>query len=547
MLSGLILALAFTIQSPVNYEISLAGNFAEPRPNHFHGGTDIKTGGVEGKAIFAVDDGFVAMVSIGIGGYGNALYVQHPNGTTSQYCHLKKFTPQIAAMVRTWQYKHHQSSGIMHFMPTDMPVAQRQFIAVSGNTGASQAPHLHLELHDTRSWDMLDPLEFFADHVKDTYAPLAHGFMAYPVYGEGCFYGGSTKQTYGFSNHNLTRQFTAWGKVGFGLWANDYSEVTYNRLGVRQVQLYVDDKLWFQSNTSRIPADDNMQVNAWGDYEHYLRYHVWYMRSYVPSGVTLPIFKVGADRGIVNFCEQRNYHLKYVLTDQKGNSSTYTFTVRATPTTLPKKQQTHPLFTLSSRKPYVVQLPGMSLSVGPNNMAETLTLKPQVKFQLGKLSNAYRLTPGSTPLFHYSPISIRLNRKVKDPTKLYIVGHFGTDKYFVGTYSNGWVTGSVRDLGASYEIAIDEEAPQIMPVNQASWGARGMLTIALADKHSGVKSYEAFIDGRFVLFEQAEKSNLLHCNIATTPIKRTHSAHQLKFIAADNCGNKRTFTASINY
>ena len=27
--------------SPVNYDVVLAGNFGEPRPNHFHGGVDV--------------------------------------------------------------------------------------------------------------------------------------------------------------------------------------------------------------------------------------------------------------------------------------------------------------------------------------------------------------------------------------------------------------------------------------------------------------------------------------------------------------------------
>ena len=67
-------ASAFEYGSPVNYEIMLAGNFGEPRPNHFHGGIDIKTDGVEGKPIFSIGDGYVSQVSIGVAGFGNAVY-----------------------------------------------------------------------------------------------------------------------------------------------------------------------------------------------------------------------------------------------------------------------------------------------------------------------------------------------------------------------------------------------------------------------------------------------------------------------------------------
>ena len=96
MLVTLLLA-AISFHSPVHYDISLAGNFAEPRPNHFHGGTDVKTGQIEGKAIFSIGDGYVSEVSIGVGGYGNVVYVHHPEGYTSMYCHLKAFAPNILA------------------------------------------------------------------------------------------------------------------------------------------------------------------------------------------------------------------------------------------------------------------------------------------------------------------------------------------------------------------------------------------------------------------------------------------------------------------
>ena len=67
-----------TYHSPVDYKITLAGNFGEPRPNHFHGGLDIKTDNVEGKHIYSIGDGYVSRLTVGISGFGNAVYVTHP-------------------------------------------------------------------------------------------------------------------------------------------------------------------------------------------------------------------------------------------------------------------------------------------------------------------------------------------------------------------------------------------------------------------------------------------------------------------------------------
>ena len=89
MLTSLLLAVSLQFSSPVNYPVSLAGNFGEPRPHHFHGGIDVKTQQAVGKPIFSIGEGYVSRITIGISGFGNAVYVQHPNGYTSVYCHLK--------------------------------------------------------------------------------------------------------------------------------------------------------------------------------------------------------------------------------------------------------------------------------------------------------------------------------------------------------------------------------------------------------------------------------------------------------------------------
>ena len=103
---GLFLSILLSIyHPPVSYDISLAGNFGEPRPHHFHGGIDIKTDGVEGKAIYAIGDGYVSRVTMGLYGFGNAVYVTHPEGYTSVYCHLKAFSPRIKAALRRYQYQ----------------------------------------------------------------------------------------------------------------------------------------------------------------------------------------------------------------------------------------------------------------------------------------------------------------------------------------------------------------------------------------------------------------------------------------------------------
>ena len=319
-------------QSPVDYDIILAGNFGEPRPFHFHGGIDVKTDNQEGKRIYSIADGYVSRLTINMYGFGNAIYVAHPDGNTSVYCHLKRFDDKYEALLQ----RTGRDTLSLVLPANKYPVKAGDLIAISGNTGHSTGPHLHLELHDTETWVLRDPLMKLAGIIVDTVAPQAHSFMAYPMDGEGVFNGGFTKQTFGFgapdikvqsSTFKVQREFTAWGRVGFALWADDYSEKTYNHYGIRYTQLLVDGKEVFHSDVDSIPISCQLEVNQWGDYNHWRHHRVWYMKSFREPGMRLPILHTNFERGVVCFSEERPYQLTYVLRDYQGNESRYHFTV----------------------------------------------------------------------------------------------------------------------------------------------------------------------------------------------------------------------------
>ena len=319
--------------SPVDYDIILAGNFGEPRPFHFHGGIDVKTENREGKLIYSIADGYVSRITINMYGFGNAIYVAHPDGNTSVYCHLKRFDDKYEALLQ----RTGKDTLSLVLPENKYPVKAGDLIAISGNTGHSTGPHLHLELHDTRTWAMRDPLDKLAPVISDTVAPQAHSFMAYPMQGEGVFNGGFSKQTFGFgapdiklqtSNFKLQRTFTAWGRVGFALWADDYSEKTYNHYGIRQTRLLVDGREVFRSVVDSIPVSCQSEVNRWGDYDHWRRTHIWYMKSFRERGMRLPVLHTNFEQGIVCFDQERLYELTYILSDYYGNESHYTFHVR---------------------------------------------------------------------------------------------------------------------------------------------------------------------------------------------------------------------------
>lgn len=462
MLSALLLAAALQFVSPVHDDhVTLAGNFGEPRPHHFHGGIDVRTGMAVGKPLFAIADGYVSRITVGLFGFGNAVFIQHPDGHSSVYCHLKDFTPVQRARISRYRREHGQPDDIaewhkppqntadIYLRPHEMPVSRGQLVAISGNTGSSVAPHLHLEIHDTRTWAMRDPLSYLGQYLVDKTPPQAHAFMAYPQEGEGVFNGSDRQQYFNFPSHDLQREFTAWGKVGFGIWANDYMEDTFHHYGIRHTRLTIDGEVIFESDVDSIPSQMNRQVNSWGDYQHWRHQNVWYMKSFVEPGCQLPLFKTNDTRGIYDFNREKFYQVVYTLTDAYGNQSLYTFTVTGKRQSIPKAPRRNLRWILRWNQTNHLQLPGFQLTLGRHQMPVDTEVQPIVSLQPGQLSHAYTIAQQSTPTFRDAEISIRLNRQVSDTSRLCIAA--GEREYPV-TCKDGWVTAKIRELGATYQV-----------------------------------------------------------------------------------------------
>lgn len=548
MLTILLSLLLNIFVPPVDYDILLAGNFGEPRPHHFHGGLDVKTGNVEGKHIYAIADGYVSRVTVGLYGFGNAVYITHPTGQTSVYCHLKSFSPRIKAALRRYQYRHKTSVADARLTPLEVPVAAGQFIALSGNSGHSTGPHLHLELHDTRTWDMLDPYEVLADYICDSIPPQAHAFMAVPQ-ADGLFNGSRQKQNFGFSSHQLQREFTAWGRVGFALWANDYMQDTYNHYGIRRTTLLVDGREVFSSDVSRVPMAHNRMVNTWGDYDHYRHQNVWYMKSFIEPGNRLAFLRADAQRGIVTFDEERPYQLEYVLSDYHGNESRYAFTVQGKPVThshqSPSTLISHlsPFFRPDRLNNYA--RPGMQLVVPGSLLTTAVALQPTVLERPEASSPVYCFAGYSLPLLADAELSIFVRRTDRDPSKFFLTNEQG--RFLGADYHDGWVTGHIRDLCGQYQLAYDEEPPAVNPIALQPSAVAPQLRISVTDAGSGIAAWTATVDGRFVVFDALEKSSTFACDLRDSWLCPSNRQHRLRFEVTDNCHNTRILDTLFMY
>ncbi|MEM9858152.1 MAG: M23 family metallopeptidase, partial [Bacteroidota bacterium] len=159
---------------PINPGVqnTLAGTMGELRSSHFHSGIDIRTGGRTGLAVHAAAGGYISRAAVSPTGYGNALYIQHPNGETTVYAHLEKFEGPVADYVRKEQYRRKRFKVNLYFRKDQFKINRGDTIAWSGNSGSSGGPHLHFDIRD-KNQRPLNPLKYEFEEVVDRTPPVA--------------------------------------------------------------------------------------------------------------------------------------------------------------------------------------------------------------------------------------------------------------------------------------------------------------------------------------------------------------------------------------
>ena len=535
-LGGMLSAQAQHVQesnfcSPFDFPILLSANFGELRPNHFHNGLDIKTQGVTGKPIHCIADGYVSRVAVLHGGYGQAIYVTHPNGLTSVYGHVISFAKNIQACIRQYQYAHETFVCDLKFQPGQFPVKKGDIIALSGNEGASAGPHLHLELRRTETGEYIDPMPYFKHLLKDSKAPVGSLIGIYPIQGKGVVNGSSHKKLLAIGN--LKQPVHAWGEIYTGISAKDYMDGTSNFYGVHSVTLYVDSVQVFNSTTDKVLPDENRMINGFTDYEELTRTRRLIMRSYKLPGNRLRLLHTNENRGVVTIDEERDYHFRYVLEDNFGNRRTYQFTVKGKRQDIPEyKPEANEM--LYWNRTNVIQKPGIELVVPRYHVYENVPLRTDMRGDSSRIAFDYILDAGRTPIHSYCDLSIGLRHMpVADTTKYYIVQKAGKWRSSMGgKYANGWIKTRVRSLG-TFSVDVDTIAPQITPIGQGGWRTSRNIRFRIKDMESGIGSYKVYIDGKFVLF--GLKKGIL---VIQDPEKvKKGVPHKLEVTVTDQCGN----------
>ena len=230
--------------NPLEIPILLSGSFGELRSNHFHAGLDIKTQGKEGINVLAAAEGYISRIKVQQFGYGKAIYITHPNGFTTVYGHLKKFADKIENHIKSVQYKTERyETDNLTFTEDKFPIQKGEIIALSGDTGGSGGPHLHFEIRNTITENVINPL-FFGLKVDDTIAPTFQDLKVYALNIDSQI--NQQRKSFQIPLKNIetgiytSDRITASGVIGFGVNVIDRFNNSNNKNGIFSLEMLVN-------------------------------------------------------------------------------------------------------------------------------------------------------------------------------------------------------------------------------------------------------------------------------------------------------------------
>ncbi|MHB1920693.1 MAG: M23 family metallopeptidase [Chitinophagaceae bacterium] len=537
-------------RDPLDIPIVLAGNFGELRPNHFHSGIDIKTQGHINMAVHAAADGYISRVAVSDSGFGHVIYITHPNGYTTVYGHLNHFFPKLEAYVKSHQYEEKTWEIDLEIPPGLFPVKKGEFIAWSGDTGASLAPHVHFEIRNTRTGHPLNPM-LFGFKILDHIPPAIYRLALYDR--DKSIYEQHPLQFQVRGETGATTLYTRlihcpFNHVGFGVDAIDHQNGTHNTYGIYEEILQVDGRPNIAFQLDNIGYDQTRFVNAHTDYRTRHLGGPFYELLFSLPGNQLPIYHDLQGDGTVDLSNGAIHHITIEVKDAFDNTSTLHFDLQEDTSSLqsiPSAPCKIPMF-YDSRDIFD--------TTGVHFYLHQGTLYDQICFHYEEIPNPspldyselFHLNSAAIPLQQPYTLFIQPNRAIpyhlRD--KMVIVREgLGVKEVQPAFWEGNWLKANFWNFG-DFTLQTDDTPPFIIPLfkrGKTNFSTSTQMNFRIGDQLSGIGNYEAELDGKWLMFGRYHGAMIYYRFDQHCP----KGDHHLVLTVTDRSGNHATFAMNF--
>ena len=531
---------------PLKIPIILSGTFGELRSNHFHSGIDIKTQGKQGLPIYAAASGYVSRIKVSQYGFGKAIYLKHPNGYTTVYAHLKNFKPAIQKYVKGIQYKKKSyQTGNIFPKQDQFPVTKGQIIGYSGDTGGSGGPHLHYEIRDTKTERIINPLHFGIT-VADNTAPSIKKIMAYPLNEQSRINNSNLKSILSFKkiseNNFISESITASGIIGFGISVFDRLNGALNKNGIYSLEMKVNGSRVYYHDVETFSFSESKYINLLIDYKHYKTYRSKVQKTHKVNANKLSLYEDLINNGKILVEKNASYNVEIIAKDFKNNISSVKIPVRGVESNLVYKQKDTTNYKIIAKNFQKFTLNNVTVAFPKNTFYEDSFIDFSFNEGIAKIHNKTKpLDKRYTLTFDTS----FLNEQQKQQVYIANVTNAKYPRYVATRKKENKIYTTTKLLG-DYTLLYDTEKPTIKlyNFNDKQWISKNKtLKVIIKDSDSGIKNYQATIDGAWILMEYNHKKGILTYDFNDK--KLVGSKHLFKLVVSDNVGNIKTKTATF--
>lgn len=527
--------------APLNIPLVLAGNFGELRDDHFHTGLDFKTQGREGFPVIAASDGVISRVKVSPWGYGRALYLNSSEGWTTVYAHLQRFTPKVEQWAVDRQYEERVFA--IDLAPWQaFEFQQGDTIGWSGNSGGSAGPHLHFEVRETATQRPVNPL-FWGFDVRDALPPELSGLWVLPANG-GRVNGSSRPQLIAPNSREIHIE----GEVRFAVQALDRLDGASNRCGVYRAELRVDGELKHAWELDTLDFAVNRDMNALAYYGEWERTGTQVYRMHRLPGSRLPIHDAGRATAGIARADSLPVDVSVQVWDVHGNVRSERWSATWAPQESVVQSEALPY-----DAPHLVESDGATVSVPKNTFYEDFDFplypgEDEDQWMIGlrdnPLSKAIEVAlPTVIPeAMRSTVLAMRLDRNQR------------VEETYTGKWaSDGRFTFTTKTCG-QFALGWDSVPPVMRPHKRHSTGEVDVLVVrnfgelrfSLADDLSGIKSWEGWLDGTWILFRWDPKRERIWYELADGK-HQVGVDQSLVIRAEDEVGNVREWTGRVRF
>ena len=531
--------------NPMDIPLILSGTFGELRSNHFHSGLDIKTNQREGIEVFSSAEGYVSRIKISLWGFGKAIYITHPNGYTTVYAHLQKFSDKLESYIKEQQYKI--ESFEIEIFPTEneIPISKKELIAYSGSTGGFMGPHLHFEIRDTKTEKTINPLQF-GFNLSDSTKPKINTIVAYVLDSLSHINKLNVPTQLNITKLGngdlITNRIFANGKIGFGLNTFDQLDAASNQNGIYSLQVLVNGEKVHQFEAKSFSFNETSLINVLIDYERFqtLKQRIQKCFNEFSFDLSLTTF---LKNGIITIEDGLNYTVEIIVKDFKGNAQKISIPITGKKdVVISKEKESSTSYKIKYAEFNEFSKDFAKVAFPKNTFYNDFYLDFEVTEKIVKvhsptvpLANNYTLT------FDVS------NYTETEKNQLYIasISNNGKTNYETTIKKSNTFYTSIKKLG-KFTLLTDNKKPEISLINfkNDQWISNHLtLKVKISDKESGIKSFRGEIDGKWILMEYDVTTGILTYNFKD--ISYAEAKHNLKIVVIDNVGNPNTLEATF--